>query len=269
MSALDAKQLNDEGRKLWNQKAKFWDELHGDDGNSFHRTLISPSVERLLNLQSGERALDIGCGNGVLARRLAELGGQVTACDFSSELIALAKDRGQSTGTPITYHVIDATDEKSLLELGKKQYNAITCTMAIMDMPTLSPMFRAIRQLLTDNGRFVFSTMHPAFNSNNPIFVQERGDSNGVLYTQYAVKITTYIDQPPTKGAGAPNEPNPHYYYHRPLHELLGLAFEAGLVLDGLEEPAFPKDSSTTSDRLTWEKLWQIPPVLTGRFRIG
>ena len=266
---MDTKQLNDEGRELWNQKAKFWDELHGDNGNNFHQTLISPSVERLLNLQAGEHVLDIGCGNGVLARRLSELGGHVVACDFSSELIELAKARGQTTGTPITYYVIDATDENALLALGEAKFDAITCTMAIMDMPTLVPMFLAVRQLLAEGGRFVFSTMHPTFNSNNPIFVQEKGDSDGVLYTQFSVKITGYIDLPPTKGAGAPNEPNPHYYYHRPLHELLGLAFEAGLVLDGLEEPTFSRESATTSDRLTWEKLWQIPPVLTGRLRIG
>ena len=267
---MNEKQLNDEGRELWNQKAQFWDNMHGDDGNSFHQTLISPSVERLLNLQAGEQVLDIGCGNGVLARRLAELGGQVVANDFSSELIELAKQRGQSPDTiPITYSIIDATDENALLSLGEGRFDAITCTMAIMDMPTLVPMFRAIRRLLTSNGRFVFSTMHPAFNSNNPIFVQEKGDSSGVFYTQYAVKIGAYIDIPPTKGVGAPNEPNPHYYYHRPLQELLGLAFAEGFVLDGLEEPTFQPESANTTERLTWEKLWQLPPVLTGRLRIG
>jgi hypothetical protein len=28
------------------------------------------------------------------------------------------------------------------------------------------------------------------------------------------------------KGVGAPNGPAPHVYYHRPLHELLGVAFQ-------------------------------------------
>src|SRR5262245_12952222 len=107
---MDAKRLNDEGRELWNQKAKFWDELHGDKGNRFHQELVSPAVERLLNLQAGERVLDIGCGNGVLARRLAELGGKVMAIDFSAELIELAKGRGGD----IDYRVVDATDEAAL-----------------------------------------------------------------------------------------------------------------------------------------------------------
>ncbi len=85
--------LNDEGRTLWDQKAAFWDDLHGDDGNRFHRRLISPAVERLLALQRGEHVLDVACGNGVLARRLAALGGQVTAVDFSAALLDRARQR--------------------------------------------------------------------------------------------------------------------------------------------------------------------------------
>ena len=265
---MDANQLNDEGRELWNQKAQFWDELQGDDGNAFHQILISPSVEGLLNLQAGERVLDIGCGNGTLARRLAQLGGKVVATDFSKEFIKLAKARGQTAGEPIQYVILDATDEDALVALGEGQFHAITCTMVLMDIPTIEPLFRAVKRLLMANGRFVFATMHPAFNSNNPEFVHERGDKDGELYDRYALKYSAYLDIPPVKGAGAPNEPNPHYYYHRPLHELLGVAFGAGLVLDGLEEPAFSPDDFDLSQRLTWYKFSQFPPVMTGRFRL-
>lgn len=260
--------LNDEGRDLWNQKATFWDSLHGDEGNQFHRQLISPSVERLLALQPGERVLDIACGNGTMARRLAVLGGLVTACDFSSDLIELAKARGQSAGEPIQYHVVDATDETALVALGEGQYPAIVCTMALMDIPVIAPLFRAVRRLLAPDGRFVFASAHPAFNSCNPVFVSEKADDGGSITVTHAVKITAYLDIPPVKGSGAPNEPNPHYYYHRPLHELMGEAFAAGLVLDGIEEPGFDRESATDARALTWNSCWQIPPIMTGRLRV-
>lgn len=265
---MDAKQLNDAGRAMWNNKASFWDALHGDDGNEFHRTLVSPSVERLLNLQAGERVLDIGCGNGVLARRLATLGGDVTASDFSAELITRAKKRGQTSGTPIEYKIVDATDENALRALGENSFKAVTCTMALMDMPVIAPLFRAVNRLLDDGGRFVFANMHPAFNSNNPIFMIEKGDKDGELYTEYALKLREYLHMPPVKGVGAADEPNPHYYYHRPLHEILNTAFEAGLVMDGIEEPAFPR-SDAPDQRPTWASMWQFPPVLTARLSVG
>ena len=262
---MNIKKLNDEGRKLWNMKARFWDELHGDHGNAFHRRLIEPTVLELLVLQPGEAVLDIGCGNGALARRMAELGGRVTAFDFSEELIQLAKQRGQSNAAEIDYHIIDATDEAAMLRLGVGGFDAVTCTMTLMDVPTIDPLFRAAGNVLRSGGRFVFATAHPAFNSNNPIFVQEKEDRDGIVSDHSAVKLRAYLDMPPVKGGGAPGEPVPHYYYHRTFSELLGAAFAAGFVLDGIVEPSFRAEDAERSERLTWQKLPQIPPVLGGR----
>jgi SAM-dependent methyltransferase len=264
---MDAQALNAEGRSLWDQKAAFWDNLHGDDGNRFHRFLVSPAVERLLALQPGERVLDIACGNGAMARRLAALGADVTAVDFSAELIARAQARGQSSGTPIQYGVADATDEEALANLGAGRFDAAVCTMALMDMPVITPLYRGARRLLRAGGRLVIATAHPAYNSNNPIFFAEMADKDGELITQSGVKITAYLDVPPTKGTGAPGEPTPHYYYHRPLHELLGDAFAAGFVLDGLEEPQLRPEDFTPVQRLGWVSVPQIPPVLAARLR--
>jgi hypothetical protein len=37
----------------------------------------------------------------------------------------------------------------------------------------------------------------------------------------------------------APDQPVAHWIFHRPLHQLLSSAFEAGLILDGLAKPPF------------------------------
>lgn len=264
---MDLKQLNDEGREIWNHKAEFWDSLHGDDGNRFHRILISPAVERLLMLQTGERVLDIACGNGAMARRLAVLGGVVTAVDFSEALIEKARLRSQPSGTPITYGVADATDEASLVAYGEGTFDAVVCTMALMDMPVITPLYQSARRLLRPGGRLVIATAHPTFNSNNPIFYAEMEDKDGDVITTRGLKINAYLDVPPVKGSGAPNEPAPHYYYHRPLHELLGEAFAAGLVLDGVDEPAMRPEDYDPAQMLSWRGLPQIPPVFAYRLR--
>ena len=266
---MDIKKLNDEGRELWNKKAQFWDELHGDEGNAFHRRLIEPSVLQLLDLRDGESILDIGCGNGALARRLAARGANVTAIDFSEQLIKFARRRSVAKGINVYYVVCDATDEAALMQLGTGRFDAITCTMTLMDMPTIEPLSHAVRSLLSERGRFVFSTMHPAFNSNNPIFVHEKEDRDGIVSEHFAVKLRAYLDLPPVKGAGAPGEPTPHYYYHRPLSELLGTAFAAGLMLDGLLEPAFHPEDAASTERISWHKYTQIPPILSGRLRLA
>ena len=264
----DDSETNHITRRQWDEKAEFWDQLHGDEGNQFHRELISPAVERLLAIRPGEQVLDIACGSGVLARKLAALGANVTAADFSPALIERAKARKQVRGNPVVYQVADATDEDSLAALGKGAFSAVTCTMALMDMPQIAPLYRAVVRLLKPGGRFVFATAHPAFNSNNPVFVSEMEDREGRLERSNALKIHAYLDVPPALSVGAVGEPSSHTYYHRPLSELLGEAFKAGLVLDALEEAAFSPPPDKPLEPLSWYGYPQIPPVLAGRMRV-
>ncbi len=265
---METNDLNETGKTLWNQKAQFWDALHGERGNRFHQELVSPSVETLLDEISGKRILDIGCGSGPMARRLAELGAQVTAVDFSKALIQLAQTRGTPSGKTIKYRVMDATDENVLLTLGTNQFDAIVSTMALMDIPDIHPLFRAAGQLLTPDGCFVFATAHPAFFSNNSGFISEMNEIDGKAVYAHSLKITHYLDLPPQKGVGAPNEPAPHYYFHRPLHELFGAAFANGFVLDALLEPAFTLKPDETPRPLSWTGLTQIPPIIAGRYKL-
>ena len=83
----DLHQANQETQAAWNANAAYWDNRMGDTGNDFVNELIWPAVTRLLALQPGERVLDIACGNGLYARRLAALGAEVVAFDFAQSMI--------------------------------------------------------------------------------------------------------------------------------------------------------------------------------------
>jgi hypothetical protein len=58
------------------------------------------------------------------------------------------------------------------------------------------------------------------------------------------LRVRQYRRLTPQKGIGILGQPQPHYYFHRPLRTLLGACFAAGMVLDGLEEPAFETPSA-------------------------
>src|ERR1017187_2671221 len=113
----DIMALHQQVQDIWNQNAAFWDEKMGE-GNDFQRILVGPSTERLLDLQAGELVLEVGCGNGVFARRMVQLGVQVIATDFSEKLVERAKARTIDFADRIEYRVVDATDEGQLLSLG-------------------------------------------------------------------------------------------------------------------------------------------------------
>lgn len=262
----DLRALTRETQEIWNQKAEHWDAQMGE-GNAFQRELVGPAAERLLAVQPGETIADIGCGNGVFTRRLAALGASVVASDFSAQFIARAQARKTEHDARITYHVVDATDEAQLLALGEGRFDAAVCNMALMDMTTIVPLAQALPRLLKPAGRFVFAVQHPCFNSNDTSLALEEVRTDHIA-RRYVVHMSNYLHLPPGKGAGMPGEPTPHYYFHRPLGELLGTFFAAGFVMDGIEEPAFGPDTVSTQP-LSWVNFKDIPPVLVCRLRPG
>lgn len=256
-------------RAAWNANAAFWDERMGSDGNDFVNKLIWPATERLLGLRPGQRVLDIACGNGIYANRLAALGAHVVAFDFAEAMIERARKRTTEHAERITYHVLDATHESELLALGEGQFDAALALMALMDMADIESLLQTLPRLLRPGGCFVFSVTHPCFNSTNVSHVAEMSDQAGKIVTSYAVKVFGYITPTIARGAAISGQPEPQLYFERPLSVLLGACFKAGFVLDALEEPAFPPDHPAGRNPLSWNGNYsEIPPVLIARLRV-
>lgn len=265
----DINQQNRETQDAWNANATVWDERMGDEGNDFVNDLIWPSAQRLLDLQAGERVLDVGCGNGLYSRRLARLGAAVVAVDFAEALIERAQGYPAqfNNGGSVAYHVIDATDEAAMLTLATQSFDAAFCTMALMDIADINPLMRALTQLLKPGGRFVFASAHPCFNQTYAAQFAEMED-RGEIVTTYGVKITGYMTPNTHWGLALVNQPKPQRYFNRPLHLLLQPAFDAGFMLDGLDERAFGPENQP-GHPLGWSgNFSEIPPVLVGRLRL-
>ena len=253
-------EFHDEVRAAWDELAAFWDARMEAD-QTWQGHLIHPPVERLLGLVPGERILDIGCGNGDFARHMAELGGQVLAVDFSEAML----ERARSHGGQVEYRQVDATSEESLLMLGEPgSFDAVVNNMAIMDMPTIEPMVAAASRLLEPAGRFVFSTMHPAFNSGDARPAVEY-DPEGHGDEIYSVKVSAYGRASSGKGVALPSQPVLQWYFHRPIWMILAPFFEHGFMLDALEEPLVqPEHQAPGTPSYVYT---QVPGVLVARMR--
>ena len=156
--------LLDETRRIWDANATFWDGRIGE-GNTFHKTLVEPTVDRLLALRPGDSVLEIGCGNGAYARHLAEQDASVLATDFSAVFPERARERSAGYEERIQYRQLDATDEAALRDLGAERFDAACANMVLMDIAAIELLFAALPRLLTPRGRFVFAIMHPCRNS--------------------------------------------------------------------------------------------------------
>ena len=259
--------LNEESRAIWEANAEWWDDRIGD-GNDFQDQLIEPASERLLEIAPGEVVLDVGCGAGRFARRLAALGAHVVAFDFSERFIARARKRTPPKLKTLEYHVIDATDKEQMLSLGSNRFDAAVATVCLMDLAAIEPLMGALREMLKSAGRFVFSVMHPCFHSAESCKFAEAVEEDGRFTVRRGVKVMRYLTPGVRKTEGIIGQPEAQYLFHRPLSVLLAAGFREGFVVDGLEEPRL---EGTPDDRrpLRWESMPDIPPILVVRMRLA
>lgn len=227
---MDKPAMNDVNKGIWDANANQWDEYMGEYGNDWHRQLIAPETERLLNLKTSDNLLDIGCGNGLFSRRMAKKGVKVTAFDFSELNIQNAKKYNSSH---IDYKTLDATKEDDLRQLHHQKYKGIVANMVFMDMPDVTLVFSHINTLLSNSGVFVFSIQHPCFNSEYASF-----NDNGSL------QLTDYLKKDISKGMAIASQPEKQYYFHRPINYYSSLGFSNGLVMNGFVESAFNNPDS-------------------------
>ena len=101
---------------------------------------------------SGKRALDVGCGAGMLCEPLARLGAAVTGVDAAEENIAAARQHAAGAGLAIDYH------SGELTALGLGQFDLVTC-MEVLEHVADKPAFvAALAASLAPGGLLILST---------------------------------------------------------------------------------------------------------------
>jgi trans-aconitate methyltransferase len=106
---------------------------------------LGRAVLDLLEVQPGERILDLGCGDGVLTKQLVSLGAQVVGVDSSEEMVAAARERG------LDARLMDATALTFAEEFDAVFSNAALHWVKSDPDAAITSAFRALRR----PGRFV------------------------------------------------------------------------------------------------------------------
>ena len=106
---------------------------------------------------SGAKALDIGCGGGILAEAMTAAGAQVTAIDMAEGPLAVARLHQLESGVQVDYRRSTA-EELAAAEPG--QYDIVTCLEMLEHVPDPSQVIRSCAELVRPGGDLVFSTIN-------------------------------------------------------------------------------------------------------------
>lgn len=100
----------------------------------------------------GKRALDVGCGAGLLSEPLARLGATITALDAAHENIAIARAHADSQGLMIDYRATPVE------QLDGEKFDLVTSMEVIEHVTDPAAFARALAAKLSPNGLLIMST---------------------------------------------------------------------------------------------------------------
>lgn len=218
----------------WERVATWYDGWVGDRGSAYHRQLAIPATLELLQPQPGEAILDVGGGQGVLARHIVDGGARYVGLDASPRLIAAARRRHKGIGQ---FLVGDARSLAAVAGLSEASYDAAVFLLSIQDMDPLDAVFGGVDWALRTHSRVVLLMTHPAFR-------QPRHSGWGMDEARNLQfrRVDAYLGQMavPMKslGGGLPTRA-----FHRPISAYINGLAEYGFAVDRmLELPDLPAD---------------------------
>jgi SAM-dependent methyltransferase len=181
------------------------------------------SLSRLLGELLGEGSgicLEIGCGTGIHADSVRELGWTPVGVDVSSGMLRYARNR-----LPIVHA------DAARLPVRDNSVSAVVAVMVHTDMPHYPAVLCEAARVLRPGGMFVHIGVHPCFCGA----FADRADPDAVVirpgYFNGDWTTTSWTSQGVRDKVGAT---------HLPLPDLLHAFLDAGLTLEGFAEHGRP-----------------------------
>lgn len=151
---------------------------------------------------AGKRALDVGCGGGILAEAMAGRGADVTGIDLGEKVLGVAELHALESGAKVRYERIPV---EALAAREPAGWDVVTCMEMLEHVPDPESVVHACARLVRPSGWVFFSTI----NRNPKSFL-------------FAIVGAEYVLQLLPKGTHAFEK------FIKPS-ELLGFARDAGL----------------------------------------
>ena len=164
---------------------------------------------------TGQRILDLGCGQGRIARHLAAQGNELVGVELSAEMLAHAAPADGVTylnGDVATTDWWDGT-----------AFDGVIASMSLMDIDDLAGAVRTAATVVRPGGWFAWSITHPVFPGIEEI------RSSWPMDGSYFDERLWFTDGKGLRGRLGIN--------HRTLTTYLNTCLDAGFALERVDEP--------------------------------
>jgi 2-polyprenyl-3-methyl-5-hydroxy-6-metoxy-1,4-benzoquinol methylase len=211
----------------WTTNAAAWTRAVREGQIASRRLATDAAIVDAVTARAPRRVLDVGCGEGWLARALAGRGIAVTGVDVSPPLVEAARALGGGDFRVVDYAA--AARDPTLLG---GPYDVAACNFALLAEDVV-PLLAALRARLAPGGALVIQTVHPwAARGDAPYADGWRTETFAGFGDGFAV---------------------PMPWYYRTLASWVRSLDDAGYRLAALREPLHPETATPLSLLLVGE----------------
>jgi ubiquinone/menaquinone biosynthesis C-methylase UbiE len=127
-----------------------------DTNDNKTRDLEAISLRNALSELSFENCLEIGCGTGKNTGFLLSKSSQVTAIDFSEEMLKKAKEK--IIAANVQFVQADITSDWTFAD---KEYDLITFSLVLEHIENLESIFKKLSKIIRPQGLIYIGELHP------------------------------------------------------------------------------------------------------------
>jgi SAM-dependent methyltransferase len=222
-------------------------------GDFLRNKLLTPHLMQVLGPLEGLRVLDVGCGEGYLARRMARRGARVWAFDWMEILISHARREEQKRSLGIRYTVADASRPFPYPSV----FHLVVASMVLKDMPKVETTVSEAYRVLRKGGRFVLTVLHPCFCMNASQWQARKSIRKGQRTVSFELEAPYTARGEYLKTVSGSDAEIVHF--HRPISYYVALLRRNGFLLSGLWEPVFKPGKPCPEN---YEYAVFLPPFL-------
>ena len=212
--------------------------------DSFSENVERPVIESLLGDLSRTSALDLGCGSGTYATRLAERGARVVGVDLSATMLGLARERARTREADLELLVADIARP---LPFSSSQFDLVFTATALHYVEDLRSAVGEMARVLRPRGRLIASVLHPMSTARFPV---PAGDDAGAEAWEararwpslYFGAARRRIETPWLGFGQVSHEGRRLDCFHHTVGDYFAALQAAGLHVTHLDEPCPPAD---------------------------
>lgn len=213
----------DVAAEIWNEHSVWWNETFSDGADVEYAEEIIPLVAEAFVGRC--RVLDVGCGEGQIARAIAEHTPRAKVIGVDPSAAQLDNARRKSASC-IDYVQGAAED----LPFGPAHFDGIICCLVIEHCADVDRVLSEIGRVLAPGGVFLLLINHPLYQGIGSGFVDDQ------ILGEHYWRVGPYLDERVAyeevdNGVILP-------FAHRPLSRYINPLADANVIMTRMYEPA-------------------------------